>query len=307
MGASPLREKRETAKMLSRRAVQAFQHPQCIQQVRGMATLKEIRLRLKSVTNIQKITKSMKMVSAAKFSRAERELKAMRPYGEGATSFYDRVDVVADDSKPNQVIVGLSSDRGLCGGVHSTIAKAIKADLAEQGSDKVTKLVIVGDKAKLLLQKQYAENFLITVKETGRLPPSFQDASIVCQEILGSDFNFDSLNIYYNKFKSVISYDTVKKAMFSMDSLKEGKAFSLYDSLDDDILECYNEYTLANLIYFGMKEQACSEQSARMTAMDSASKNASEMIDNLTLTFNRTRQAAITRELIEIISGAAAL
>jgi len=249
----------------------------------------------------------MKMVSAAKFARAERDLKSARPYGEGSKAFYDHAEVQEEEgTAPKKLIVALSSDRGLCGATHSSIVKAIKAMMQEPGNDN-TKMVVVGDKAKTLLQKQHVNDFLLSVKETGRLPPTFEDASTIAQEILSSEEKFDKLDIYYNRFKTVVSYKTSNMPAYSSEMLQGSQVVQLYDSLDEELLNCYNEFTIANLLFFGMKEAACSEQSARMTAMDSASKNASEMIDKLTLTFNRTRQAAITRELIEIISGAAAL
>jgi F-type H+-transporting ATPase subunit gamma len=111
----------------------------------------------------------------------------------------------------------------------------------------------------------------------------------------------------YNKFKSVVSYTTSEIPIFSINSINAAPKLSVYDSLDADVVQSYMEYSLTSLLYYTMKENACSEQSSRMTAMDNASKNASEMIDKLALTFNRTRQAVITRELIEIISGASAL
>jgi len=113
--------------------------------------------------------------------------------------------------------------------------------------------------------------------------------------------------LYYNQFKSVVSYQTSELPIFSQGAVDSAEKISLYDSLDADVLQSYMEYSLASMIYYCLKEGACSEQSSRMSAMDNSSKNAGEMIDKLTLTYNRTRQAVITGELIEIISGAAAL
>ncbi|KOB79120.1 ATP synthase subunit gamma [Operophtera brumata] len=204
------------------------------QQQRNMATLKIISLRLKSVKNIQKITQSMKMVSAAKYARAERDLKAARPVGEGAVQFYERAEI-------------------------------------------------------------------------GRLPPTFLDAAKLASNILTCGYEFASGKIIYNKFRSVVSYQQSNLPLFSRKTIENAPKLAIYDSLDSDVLQSYTEFSLASMIFFAMKEGACSEQSARMSAMDNATKNAGEMIDKLTLTFNRTRQAVITRELIEIISGAAAL
>ncbi|CAH3142227.1 unnamed protein product [Porites evermanni] len=279
--------------------------------VRNMATLKDISLRLRSVKNIQKITKSMKMVSAAKFGKAERELRPARVYGAGASALYEKVEITpseADKTKPNNLIVVMSSDRGLCGGIHSNLVKAVKATLAEKGADNV-KIVSCGDKARQLFLRTHADNLLMSFSEIGKRPPLFCEATFIAQEIIDSGFQFDLGEMYYNWFKSVVSYRTKTKPLVSFDSLNaaSGEVLSSYDDLDSDVIKNYSEFSLASLLYYGMKEGACSEQSSRMTAMDSASKNAGEMIDKLTLTYNRTRQAVITKELIEIISGAAAL
>ncbi|CAL1541801.1 unnamed protein product [Lymnaea stagnalis] len=282
--------------------------PQCGQaQVRGMATLKEIRLRLKSVTNIQKITKSMKMVSAAKYAKAERELKPARQYGHGAKAFYQKAEIAQDKTKPNHLVVVMSSDRGLCGGIHSSIVKHIRAKLEEEGSAVDTKFIIIGDKAKGILQRTLAQNVLISFNDYGKRPPTFSDAALVANTLLNLDYKYDRATLIFNTFKSVISYITTELPLYNPDAIQSAQKIHLYDSLDDDVLKSYNEFSLASLVLFAMKEGACSEQSSRMTAMDAASKNAGEMIGKLTLTFNRTRQAVITRELIEIISGAAAL
>lgn len=144
-------------------------------------------------------------------------------------------------------------------------------------------------------------------KEIGRKPPSFTDASIVATELLNSGYEFDQGSVIYNRFRSVISYKTDNKPLFSTDTVANAESMGIYDDIDADVLRNYQEFALVNILYLAMKESSTSEQSARMTAMDNASKNASDIIDKLTLTFNRTRQAVITKELIEIISGAAAL
>jgi len=275
-------------------------------QNRGMATLKEISLRLKSVTNVQKITKSMKMVSAAKYARAERELKPARVYGVGAKAFYEKAEVEQDKSKPNHLVVCLSSDRGLCGSIHSSVSKHIKAMVEEEPNSDI-KLIIIGDRAKSILSRTLSENILYSMNDYGKRPPIFSDASLVANTILNSDYAFDRSTLIFNTFRSVIANETTELPLYSAKAIAGSAKINIYDSLDDDVLQSYNEFSLASLILFAMKEGACSEQSARMTAMDGASKNAGEMIDKLTLTFNRTRQAVITRELIEIISGAAAL
>lgn len=139
------------------------------------------------------------------------------------------------------------------------------------------------------------------------MPPQFLDAAKVANEILNSGYEFTDGKIIYNKFKSVVSYGVSDMPIFSLKSVEAAAKLPVYDSLDSEVVQSYLEFSMASLLFYSMKEGACSEQSSRMTAMDNASKNAGEMIDKLTLTFNRTRQAVITRELIEIISGASAL
>merc|ERR1712173_161724 len=299
--------------MLGRSAILAPKSAgQCLQQQRGMANLKAIAIRLKSVKNIQKITQSMKMVSAAKYSRAERDLKAARPYGEGAQSFYSCAEVRAGeeekkDAPKKELYVALTSDRGLCGGVHSSICKTIRNELLEKPSLDNVGIICVGDKSRAQLGRLFGKNVLCVGSEIGRLPPQFGDAAKIASAILNSGFEYDQGKMYYNEFKSVVSYKTSEMPIYSLNAVNNADKLSVYDSLDADVLQSYMEYSLASLIYYCLKEGACSEQSSRMSAMDNSSKNAGEMIEKLTLKFNRTRQAVITGELIEIISGAAAL
>ena len=197
----------------------------------------------------------------------------------------------------------------------------------------------VGDKSRAQLARTNAKQILFVGNEIGRLPPQFGDASRIASQIINSEFDYDVMKIFYNQFRSVVSYKTSEIPMFSLKTVENAEKITIYDSLDSDVLQSYMEYSLASLIYYCMKEGACSEQSSRMTAMDNSSKNAGticlialklcselnrrydqtnvqircdfyfagEMIDKLTLSYNRTRQAVITGELIEIISGAAAL
>ncbi|XP_046980052.1 ATP synthase subunit gamma, mitochondrial [Schistocerca americana] len=275
------------------------------QQARGMATLKAISIRLKSVKNIQKITQSMKMVSAAKYTKAERELKQARPYGEGAKQFYEKAEVAPVGEAPKKLVIAMTSDRGLCGAVHTQVSRSIRTELTEDPEN--TKIICVGDKSRAILQRLYGKNIIGVANEVGRKPPTFTDAAKLTNIILNSGYEFTAGRIVYNRFKSVVSYTTTDLPLFSLEAIQAAPKLPVYDSLDSEVLQSYLEYSIASLIFYAMKEGACSEQSSRMTAMDNASKNAGEMIDKLTLTFNRTRQAVITRELIEIISGAAAL
>jgi len=281
-----------------------------VQQQRGMANLKIIATRLKSVKNIQKITQSMKMVSAAKYARAEKDLKKARPYGNGAQAFYEHAQVGPEEGAEGKTLyVAMTSDRGLCGGVHSSICKTIRNELLAmpEGGLANVGIICVGDKSRAQLSRLFPKQILCVGSEIGRLPPQFGDASKIASAILNSGFEFQHGKLYFNEFKSVVSYNTKQADIFTAGEVEKAKNLSVYDSLDSDVMQSYLEYSLASIIYYALKEGACSEQSSRMTAMDNSSKNAGEMIDKLTLTYNRTRQAVITGELIEIISGAAAL
>jgi len=276
-----------------------------------MPNLKLIAMRLKSVKNIQKITQSMKMVSAAKFAKAERDLKNARPLGIAAQQFYKSAEITSDNPQPKELLVAMTSDRGLAGAVHSNINKAIRAKLEEkiaagESLDNV-KILCVGDKSRAFFQRFFPKQILMVGSEIGRLPPTFLDASKVANAILSSGYEFDNGKLLFNYYKNVASNETQEIPLYSQDLITSSESVSVYDSLDADVVQSYLEYSLASLVYYCMKEGATSEQASRMSAMDNSSKNAGEMIDKLTITFNRTRQAVITGELIEIISGAAAL
>jgi len=276
-----------------------------IVQARGYATLKEIKTRLTSVTNIQKITKSMKMVATSKFKQAERQLASARVLGAANDALSKVTGLQSEESSTKPIAVLITSDRGMCGGVHSAVSKAAKKLVAEKDHD----LFIVGDKAKALLINHHAKKFSVHINEIGRLPPTFDEALFVAQEILKVKPDFENGVIIYNRFQSAIAYDTVVEPIFGLQTMKASPEMLEYgaEEADEDVVEFFHEYSLACKIFAAIKEGACSEQSARMTAMDNATNNSEDMIKNLNLTYNRTRQAVITRELIEIISGASAL
>ncbi|CAG4977982.1 unnamed protein product [Colias eurytheme] len=296
-----------------------------------MVQLKQVSLRLKSIKNIQKITKTMKMVSASKFTKAERELKAARPFGYGPRKFYESSQLVKgpvdkkpddkavepevkpeevkiEDSKAKRLYVAMTSDRGLCGGVHSGVSRRIRREMAARKADGAThKLVCVGEKSRGMLRRTFSENMLINIRDIGRVSPVFADASVMAAAIADSGYLYEFGEIFFNKYFSPVKYELTVIPFFNKFKIESAPNINAFDDVDADQLECYAEWTLAALLYYALKEGATSEQSARMAAMDNATKNAEEMIRKLTLLFNRTRQAVITRELIEIISGAAAL
>lgn len=254
----------------------------------------------------------MKMVSAAKYARAERDLQKARSFSDAFPLKFREEGEKKNEgaTKPGStptLVIAITSDRGLCGAVHSSVARKIKSILAASETPDNIKIVCVGDKSRALLARAFPKNVLLAYNNFGKKPPTFADAQEVAKDIIESGYNFEQGIVVYNKFKSVVSYLTSDQPVFSLDQMSNSDKIYEYDSVDADVLRNYYEYSLASLIFYVMKENACSEQSSRMSAMDNASKNAGEMIGKLTLQFNRTRQAVITRELIEIISGAAAL
>uniref|UniRef100_A0A1B0A4I5 F-ATPase gamma subunit n=1 Tax=Glossina pallidipes TaxID=7398 RepID=A0A1B0A4I5_GLOPL len=259
-----------------------------IQQQRGMATLKSISIRLKSVKNMQKVTQLMKAVAAARYLRAERELKAARPYGVGAQQFFEKTEIKADEKEaPKKLLIGITSDRGLCGGVHIGVARFIRGELGKDETN--TKVFCVGDKSRSILARLYGKNILMVANKVGLLPPIFLDASRIAHEVLKCGYDYTEGKIVYNRSKSVVSYQCTSLPIYGTPIVEKSDKLVLYDSLDSEVIKSYVEFSLASLIFYTMKEGACSEQSSRMTAMGHASKNAGEMIEKLTLTFNRTR------------------
>merc|ERR1712088_107510 len=234
------------------------QHQHCDK----MPNLKLIGLRLKSVTNIQKITQSMKMVSAAKFAKAERDLKVARPLGVAAQAFYQTAEIKSEVPAPKELYVALTSDRGLAGAVHSSICKNIRQTLhdkvaAGESLDNV-KILCVGDKSRAFMQRFFPKQLIMVGSEIGRLPPTFNDAAKIANAIMTCGHEFDSGSLLFNYYKSVVSYDTTAIPIFSQEAVSSAEKVTVYDALE---------------------EGATSEQSSRMTAMDNSSKNAGEMID----------------------------
>ncbi|XP_075233620.1 ATP synthase subunit gamma, mitochondrial-like [Lycorma delicatula] len=270
-----------------------------------MSTLKIISDRLKSVTSIQKITKSMKMVSVAKYARAERLLKSVRPFGLGGKIFFSKAGVEPPDDD-EVLIFAVTSDRGLCGSCHANVAKFTIRSLTASTKDHL-KVVCVGEKVKAVLQYKFREKIIMVCKDIGKKPPSFLDACMIGLGIRNTGFMDKCWIIVYNNFKSMISYETAQLFIPSAALVIRAPNMQAFDDVDEDDVNMYVQFSKVALLFYAMVESSCSEHSARMTAMDTATNNAGEMIGKLRLTFNRGRQASITRELIEIISGAAAL
>jgi len=267
--------------------------------------LKELGIRIKSVTNIQKITKTMNMISAAKYAKASKELDSARSFGAAGAGAANAV-TMSEDAGGKRVLILASSDRGLCGALHSNLARAAALEAAKDPEN--TKYVVLGEKARITLKAMGQEpNFLITASEICRNPPTFADVACVAEELLNSDFQWSNGTIFYNFHKSAMTQEIETMNVASEGGLASAGGIEAFDSVDADVLKNYAEFSLACTLYGAVKENFIPEQAARMISMDGASKNAGDMIDKMTLTYNRLRQAVITTELCEIIAGMAAL
>ncbi|KAG0050214.1 atp3 gamma subunit of the F1 sector of mitochondrial F1F0 ATP synthase [Gryganskiella cystojenkinii] len=272
-------------------------------QTRNMGTLREIQLRLNSIKNIGKITKSMKMIASTKVNKAQRAMEQARVYGSSSSSIYDNAKTSPVEGDEHIYIVS-SSDRGLCGGIHSSVAKATRKLIVADG--KPSGVIVLGDKAKNQMSRTNRADIQLSFNQIGKAIPTFAEACAAADTIIKSDVKFGSASIIYNKFTSAIAYEAVPIRNYSVDALKASENIAAYE-LDDDVAENYNQFLFANNIYWGLVEGHASEMSAKRTAMENATKNAGDMVDRLTMTYNRTRQAAITSELVDIITGASAL
>jgi len=194
-----------------------------------------------------------------------------------------------------------SSDRGLCGGIHSSVSKRARKEV---GSSQV---VILGDKPKAQLSRTIPDNIVLSVNQLGKATPTFIEACAIAEKIEKACPQFDKVNLIFNRFVSVISYESTIVEIFNAESLKVAPNFAAYELEDDGLVKDLTSFGLANAIYTALAEGYAAEVSARRNAMDNATKNADEMMDKLQMTFNRMRQATITNELVDIITGASAL
>lgn len=296
-----------------------------------MTTLKALRNRRKSVQSTQKITMAMKMVAGAKLRRAQEHVEAGRPYARLMNQMLRDLSANAQALEvPQPLLTGTgkadihliliaTSDRGLCGSFNATILrqarKIIESSLSE---GQTVKLMSVGRKGKDVLIREYGSYLIESFVEVGHPRLHFSDGQQIADSLLKmfNDGVFDICTLIYNRFKSAITQEVtaqqiipIKTELASGDSLKGQPLQAIYEYEPDEvtILSELLPQNIAVQIFNALLENAASEQGARMTAMDNASRNAEDIIRQLTLTYNRTRQAHITRELIEIISGAEAL
>ncbi|MDJ0992032.1 MAG: F0F1 ATP synthase subunit gamma [Dinoroseobacter sp.] len=290
-----------------------------------MPNLKDLKNRIESVKSTRKITKAMQMVAAAKLRRAQDAAEASRPYTERFNAVLAGLAASVGDSDAGpKLLVGSGSDqvhllvvmtaeRGLCGGFNSSIAKLARAKAEELvAAGKTVKILTVGKKGREQLKRDLADHFVghVDLSEVKRI--GYDNAADIATDVLGrfDAGEFDVATIFFNRFQSVISQiPTAQQIIPASFEAEEDADATLYDyePSEEAILADLLPRGVATQIFAALLENGASEQGARMSAMDNATRNAGDMIDRLTIEFNRSRQAVITNELIEIISGAEAL
>jgi F-type H+-transporting ATPase subunit gamma len=296
-----------------------------------MPSLKDLRNRIRSVKSTQKITSAMKMVAAAKLRRAQEQAEAARPYAQRLermiASLAGRVGgtagalplLVGNGRSETHLIIVATSDRGLCGAFNSSIAREARAMARKLlGDNKPVKILCVGRKGRDQLRRDFARNIIDTVELGSKKQIPFADAEAIATRVreMFEAGEIDVATIIFARFKSVISNIVTRQQLIPV-ALPEtvegapaaagGAAIYEYEPDEESILQALLPRNLSVQVFGALLENNASENGARMSAMDNATRNAGEMIDNLTLNYNRTRQAVITKELIEIISGAEAV
>jgi F-type H+-transporting ATPase subunit gamma len=291
-----------------------------------MASLDDLKKRIASVKSTQKITKAMKMVAAAKLRRAQESAEKGRPYSEkmnnvilnlsSGISDKENAPKLLSGSGKDQIhlCVVMTSDRGLCGGFNSNIIKKAKsyfAKLSEEG--KELKIITVGSKGNDQLKRAYGDKIISNISFKESKNANYFDAEKVGKIVI-EKFEveeFDVCTIFYNQFKNVITQIPQAQQIIPLntEATEEDKSEDSYEFEpdEDEILSNLLPKNISTQIFKAMLENSASEQGSRMSAMDNATRNAGEMVDKLTIEYNRSRQAAITKELIEIISGAESL
>ena len=296
-----------------------------------MANLKDLRIRITSVKSTRKITSAMKMVAASKLRRAQSAAEEGRPYAERMermlgelTSSLSTMDgasklLSGSGSDENHLLVAITADRGLCGGFNGSIIREARRRMQDlRGQGKKVKLLCLGRKGRDGLNREFSDQIIDTVEGLTKTGVDFATARDVAASLVErfDAEEFDVCTIIYNRFVSAISQEiTVQQVIpFPVPEVEEAaaadksqNAMYLMEPSEEEILGDLLPRNLSVQIFRALLESNASEHGARMSAMDNATRNAGDMLDNLTITYNRTRQAAITSELIEIISGAEAL
>jgi len=281
-------------------------------QERNAATLKAIAIRMRSVKNIQKITKAMKMVAAAKLRHDQRRMENGLPFTAPVLKLFERIP--REEKTGTLTLFAVTSDKGLCGGVNSAVNKLCRLQLLEEeAKGNSVHIMAMGGKAVAGLKRLYADRFTQTFEGTSKLPWSYTTASIVAERLIAA--NAERLNVVNNTYISMASYNTAanhtitKSEAHGVDRAEWSKAMDVY-SFEPALYEIWDdlhEFYYSAVIHNAVLNSATAEQSQRMSAMENASKNAGEMLEKLGLIYNRARQAKITTELCEIISGASAV
>ena len=292
-----------------------------------MPSLDDLKKRIKSVKSTQKITKAMKMVAAAKLRKAQESAEKGRPYSQKMQNIIlNLTKSINDPQNAPKLLVGtgedkkylcvvLTADRGLCGGFNSNICKLAKNNFKNILKDrKELNIITVGSKGYDQIKREYGKHVIKKFSFKDKKNVSFSEADDVGKEIL-SLFNqkkFDKCIIFYNNFKNVITQIPQAQQIIPTEikNLKDSNTedFSYeFEPEEDEILEDLLPKNISTQVYKALLENAASEQGSRMTAMDNATRNAGDLVDKLTIDYNRSRQASITKELIEIISGAESL
>ena len=295
-----------------------------------MPSLDDLKKRIASVKSTQKITKAMKMVAAAKLRKAQEAAEQSRPYADNMENLMDSISrgyiqtdssrnlLTGNDEDKTILLVLFTSERGLCGGFNSQVSKALREKIIElQNQNKTVKVLCVGKKGYDIIKRQYGDLIVEMIDLSSVKSIQYEDAKNISDKVIKMYFDaeFDRCLIFYNKFKSVISQIPTEQQVIpaekSQDETNEDQSkdnsFFEFEPNEKEILEELLPLNFAIQIFKALLESSASEQGARMSAMDNASRNASDMIDSLTLFYNRSRQAVITKELIEIISGAEAV
>ena len=291
-----------------------------------MPSLKDLKTRINSVKSTQKITSAMKMVAAAKLRRAQDSAEKGRPYADRMQQIVNSLANKADPISAPQLLVGngndnthllvvVSADRGLCGGFNGTITRQTRTEVARlRGEGKTVKLLMVGRKSADALRRELGDSYIDSLEGIQGTAVEYADAASI-GETVRNGFEageFDVCTVIFNKFKSAISQEVTLKRLIPAevgeDTQDDDAGVSYeYEPDEEELLAAVLPRNISTQVYSALLESSAAELAARMTAMDNATRNAGDLIERLTLVYNRTRQATITKELIEIISGAEAV
>ena len=292
-----------------------------------MPNLKDLKTRINSVTSTQKITSAMKMVAAAKLRRAQEAAESGRPYATRMRAVIASLAANADKSSASELLVGraavkthllviISADKGLCGGFNGSVARLAKHEMDRLESEgKSVQIYFVGRKAADALGSAISDRTFARVEGVQGTNLGFESASEIAAKIITGfeEGQFDAVSVIFNRFVNAITQEVTHTSLIPIqidaleDEVSESAIFYDYEPEEAEILSALLPRNMSTQIFSALLESSAAELAARMTAMDNATRNAGDMIDRLTLVYNRTRQANITKELIEIISGAEAL